>query len=138
MKIDNNRTGLESLGTVRTDGAAMGRMLREIEKTYSRRFNERAGFSGALFEGRFGSVWLPDERALAYVTRYIHANCRDMGVDPEDYRWSTIWAYLGRADEPEWLETGRVLGYVGGRAAYRRYLANRLAENACRLLSPIL
>lgn len=109
--------------SLRADGAAMGEMLRDIERAYSRRFNERSGFSGALFEGRFGSVWLPDERALAYVTRYIHANCRDLGVAPEDYRWSTIWAYLGRTDEPDWLDTRRVLDYVGGRGAYRRYLA---------------
>ena len=68
-------------------------------------------------------MWLPDVRALAYVTRYVHANCRDLGITPENYRWATTWAYLGREDEPDWLETKRVLDYVGGRAAYRRYLA---------------
>jgi REP element-mobilizing transposase RayT len=108
--------------TARADGRTLGVMLRDLEKTYSRRFNEKTGFTGALFQGRFGSTLLPDLDSLAYVSRYVHANCRDLGVPPHLYRWSTIGAYLGRTEAPDWLETTRILEHVGGPAAYRRYL----------------
>ncbi|HEX7899741.1 MAG TPA: transposase [Planctomycetota bacterium] len=108
--------------SLRTDGARMGRMLRDLEKTYARYFNKRTCHVGALFEGRFGSVWLPDMRATAYVSRYIHANCRDKGARPETYPWSSCGAYL-RGDAPtDWFDPTPVLEWVGGPDAYKTYL----------------
>jgi REP element-mobilizing transposase RayT len=104
-------------------GEAIGKVIRDLEKTYARRFNGRTGFEGALFQGRFGSVWLPDLRAVAYVTRYIHLNCRDLGIRPDTYRWSSIGAYLGRRWAPRWLNPRAVLDFVGGTSAYATYLA---------------
>lgn len=110
--------------TVRSGGARMGRMIRDLEKTYARYYNKKTGHTGALFEGRFGSVWIPDLRALAYVTRYVHSNGRDKGVAPELYPWSSCRAYLGLAEPPFWLDTRPVLEHIGGAAAYRRYLSD--------------
>jgi REP element-mobilizing transposase RayT len=107
---------------LRCSGEAMGRMIRDLEKTYSRQYNRRTGFTGTLFEGRFGSVWLPDLETVAYVTRYVHANCRDKGIAPENYFWSSCRAYLGRARVPAWLDPKPVLDWVGGPEAYARYL----------------
>lgn len=107
---------------LRTDGTRMGRMVRDLEKTYARYFNRRTGHVGALFEGRFGSVWLSDMRATAYVSRYIHANCRDKGARPETYSWSSCAAYL-RGDPPtDWFDPRPVIDWIGGPEAYRRYL----------------
>jgi len=107
---------------LRTDGARMGRMIRDLEKTYARHFNRKTGHVGALFEGRFGSVWLPDMRATAYVSRYIHANCRDKGARPENYAWSSCGAYLRGAAPSDWFDPNPVLDWIGGPSAYRRYL----------------
>ena len=107
---------------LRTDGTRMGRMIRELEKTYARYFNKKTGHVGALFEGRFGSVWLPDLEATAYVSRYIHANCRDKGARPETYLWSSCQAYL-RGDPPsDWFDPRPVLDWIGGSEAYRTFL----------------
>jgi REP element-mobilizing transposase RayT len=110
--------------TLRGDGLRMGRMIRDLEKTYARSFNQKTGHEGALFEGRFGSVRLPDVETLAYVTRYVHANCRDKGVSPERYPWSSARAYLGLSQKPFWLLTEPVLAWAGGVEGYRRYLAD--------------
>jgi REP element-mobilizing transposase RayT len=110
--------------TLKASGEAMGAMVRDLEKTYSRQFNRRTGHTGTLFEGRFVSVWLPDLESVAYVSRYVHANCRDKGVRPEEYRWSSCRAYLGRAWTPSWLDPKPVLDWVGGPEAYGRYLAD--------------
>lgn len=109
--------------SLRTDGERMGKMVRDLEKTYARYFNKRTGHVGALFEGRFGSVWLPDMEAVAYVSRYIHANCRDKGVDPRSYPWSSCRAYLQGAEASDWFDPGPVLRWAGGPDGYRRYLA---------------
>ena len=109
--------------SLRTNGLQMGRMVRDIEKTYARYFNKKIGHVGALFEGRFGSVWLPDAEAVAYVSRYIHANCRDQGIRPDRNPWSSCRAYLGLAERPSWLLTDPVLNWIGGPEAYRRYLS---------------
>lgn len=103
-------------------GEAIGRMIRDLEKCYARRFNSKTGHAGALFQGRFGSTWLPDLRAVAYVSRYVHANPRGKGVAPAAYAWSSLKAYLGLAPTPDWLFPDVVLDYVGGRAAYRAYM----------------
>jgi REP element-mobilizing transposase RayT len=109
---------------LRTDGARMGRMVRDLEKTYARYFNKRTGHVGALFEGRFGSVWLPDMRATAYVSRYIHANCRDKGAAPESYPWSSCGAYLRGDPATDWFDPRPILDWIGGPAEYRKYLSD--------------
>lgn len=47
-------------------GETIGRMIRDLEKSCARSFNLKTGHSDALFQGRFGSTWLPDMRAVAY------------------------------------------------------------------------
>lgn len=103
-------------------GRALGKMIQEVERLYATRFNERTGFNGALFQGRFGSTWLPDMEAVAYVTRYIHANSLDEGVAPEVYPWSSARCYLGELPVPEWMDARPVLDFIGGQEAYRSYL----------------
>lgn len=107
---------------LRCTGEAMGKMVRDFERRYSRYFNRRTGLAGTLFRGRFGSTWLPDLHAVAYVTRYVHGNARDLGLSITTYPWSSVGAFLGWADVPRWLDPKPVLDYVGGSPAYRQYL----------------
>jgi hypothetical protein len=60
--------------------------------------------------------------AVAYVTRYIHANSLDEGVAPEDYVWSSAGIYLGIHECPEWMEVKPVLDQLGGADRYAEYL----------------
>lgn len=108
---------------LKATGAVIGRMMQEVERLYATRYNEQTGFDGALFQGRFGATWLPDMEAVAYVSRYIHANARDEGVDPALYAWSSAKVYLGEHQVPDWMDPGPVLKWIGGTDAYRAYLA---------------
>lgn len=101
---------------------ALGKMMQELERLYATRFNKLTGFNGCLFQGRFGSTWLPDIEAVTYVSRYIHANSLDEGVEPERYAWSSAKAYLGDVPIPEWMDTAPVLDAIGGPGPYRAYL----------------
>ena len=108
---------------LRATGEALGRMMQEVERLYATRFNEQTGFSGALFESRFGATWLPTMEVVAYVSRYIHANARDEGVDPASYAWSSAKVYLGEQASPDWMDPRPVLDWIGGTEGYRSYLA---------------
>jgi REP element-mobilizing transposase RayT len=101
---------------------AIGKMMQEVERVYATRFNKLTGFNGCLFQGRFGSSWLPDMEAVTYVSRYIHANALDEGVEPESYVWSSARVYLGEVPVPDWMDVSPVLDPIGGPAAYRAYL----------------
>jgi len=111
-----------------SEGSALCEMMRDLDGTYARVYNERHGTSGCLFQGPFKSMAIPDEEGLAYVSRYIHANPRSMGTPPEEYRWSSCRSYLGLAPVPSWLAPSPVLGHcrqagMSDVEAYRHYLA---------------
>jgi hypothetical protein len=67
---------------------------------------------------------IDSDRGLAYVSRYIHLNPRDMGEDPLTYRWSSCLSYLGLAPTPPWLDPWPVLKQFGKdlEEARRNYL----------------
>ncbi len=125
-----NHYHIELKGT----GDAMWKMIRDLERTYSRAYNRKTGQVGCAFQGPFKSIELPDSRAKAYVSRYIHGNSRDMGVAPEKYWWSSARFYLGEERIPRWMDLRPALEFFGGdRDAYAVYLAEipRRRKKAC-------
>lgn len=104
-------------------GARISRMMQSLQRAYATYYNEKTGFNGSLFEGRFCSTWIRDLPALAYVVRYIHANCRDAGIRPADYMWSSCRSYLNLAGRPAWFEPAPVLDHLGGIEAFALHTA---------------
>jgi hypothetical protein len=51
-----------------------------------------------------------------------------MVSDPNAYPWSSHHHYLRRRGAPAWLDVDSVLGMLGGRAAYRRFVADGMTE----------
>src|SRR5262245_9458743 len=54
-----------------------------------------------------------------------------MVAKPERYQWSCYQSYIGQCATPEWLKTGFILGYFGGKASdaknsYRRFVEDLL------------
>lgn len=109
------------------EGTPLGDLMHDLNGAYARYFNEKYGSSGCLFQGPYKSLSIHDAKGLAYVSRYIHLNPRDMGVDPLEYRWSSCRSYLGLAPTPSWLDPMPVLRLFGSsleesRRNYRFYL----------------
>ncbi|MEC4684120.1 MAG: helix-turn-helix domain-containing protein [Nitrospirota bacterium] len=52
---------------------------------------------------------------LGQLSRYIHLNPVRAGMvtTVEQYPWSSYPAFIGKTKVPAWLETGRLLGYLG-------------------------
>lgn len=82
------------------DAASLGRAMRLSGQHYVKYFNHRHDRIGTLWQGRFKSCLVQDERYLLQVIRYIELNpVRAMMVEtPQAYRWSSVHAHLGGSD----------------------------------------
>jgi len=111
-----------------TEGTRLSKMMRDLDGTYARIFNEKHELKGCLFQGPFKSMAIQDVDGLTYVSRYIHLN---PSRDPDraaGYPWSSCRSYLGLEPIPAWLKPWSVLDHCRekGRSAvesYSRYLA---------------
>lgn len=74
--------------------------LAEAHRRYTRFINERHGWTGHLWQGRFGSVPM-DEDHLAAAVRYVSLNPVRAGLAKraEDWEWSSVRAHLAGQDD---------------------------------------
>ena len=101
------------LYTPRQEGA-VSRMMQALGRRYVRYFNFEYLRSGTLWEGRFKSCLVQEERYLLEVYRYVELNPvrAEMVTDPCEYRWSSYQINaLGKVSNlctphPEYLELG--------------------------------
>jgi len=88
----------------------LSRGMHRLNGLYARRFNERHGHVGHLFEARFGSALIQTEVHLLDVLRYIVLNPVRAGIcsDPGDWPWSSFRATAGMERCPRFLAGARV------------------------------
>jgi REP element-mobilizing transposase RayT len=84
-------------------------IFKRLGVRYASWFNHKYERSGHLFQDRFLSEAVEDERYLLSVLCYIHQNPVKVGLckKPEDYPWSSCKAYLGKKEEL--VNTGYIL-----------------------------
>ena len=103
----------------------LSQILHHINGAYTTYFNIKRGRYGHLFQGRYKGILIEKDAYGEELSRYIHLNPVRGGVvkDPLEYEWSSYQYYVGKQREPEWLVTGWVLGYFGGRGrpGYKKY-----------------
>jgi putative transposase len=87
--------------------------LGEAHRRYTRFVNEREGWRGYLWQGRFASAAL-DEPHLQNAARYVELNpvraC--LAQRPQDWRWSSARAHLAGKDDRV-VSVGPLLERVG-------------------------
>lgn len=74
------------------------RMMQALGRTYVRRFNNRHGRTGTLWEGRYKSSLVQAERHLLACMAYIELNPVRAGMvtDPRDHPWSSHRHNIGQ------------------------------------------
>lgn len=108
---------------VRTKEANLSRAIQWLGVCYSVWFNRRHQRTGHLFQGRFKSFLIENERYFTAMVLYIHGNPLRSGLVGrlEDYPWSSYLAYADKRHLPSWLTTDLVLAMYGGsRKKFRR------------------
>ena len=109
--MDNHVHLLISPGEV----GALSRLMHTFARNYARRFNDRHGRTGTLWEGRYKACVVDSSRYFLACSRYIELNpVRAWMVGcPGDYPWSSWRGHAGvRVDplltpHPEYLALGR-------------------------------
>ena len=74
-----------------SDHTSLSRLMQFLGRLYVRYFNYTYSRSGTLFEGRFKTCIVQENRYLLTCMRYIELNPVRAGMvkDPGDYRWSS-------------------------------------------------
>jgi REP-associated tyrosine transposase len=69
--------------------------MRRLNGMYAMRFNRRHGRTGHLFDQRFSSYILRDERHLEAAVEYVLQNpvCAGLCKQPQDWQWSAAAAF---------------------------------------------
>ncbi|MBM4305397.1 MAG: transposase [Deltaproteobacteria bacterium] len=101
---------------VRTTESNLSRAIQWLGVSYSVWFNRRHQRSGHLFQGRFKSFMIENDRYFAATCLYIHGNPLRAGLVKSlwDYPWSSCRAYMNKRQEVSWLTTELILGMYGG------------------------
>ena len=100
-------------------------MMKRFLLSYANAINKRYGRSGALFEGRFRTACVEEDRYLLHLSRYIHLNPVLAGIvqRPEDWEFSSYREYVGlrggTLPAPE-----IVLSQFSSQVAYRQFVAS--------------
>jgi REP element-mobilizing transposase RayT len=76
---------------VETRSPNLGRGMHVLHGLYAQLFNERYSRVGHLFQGRFGSSLVHDDRQLAALISYVALNPVAAGLckAPEDWAWGS-------------------------------------------------
>ncbi|MDX6564162.1 MAG: REP-associated tyrosine transposase [Gaiellales bacterium] len=77
-------------------------------------FNRRHDRSGHLYQGRFGSRLVANDRYFLQLVRYVALNPVQAGLcgSPADWRWSSYSATAGLRPAPRFLDAGAFLGLL--------------------------
>jgi putative transposase len=117
--------------------------LGPAHRRYTWEVNEREGWRGHLWQGRFASFPL-DEAHLYACLRYVELNPVRAGLvaRPEEWRWSSARGHLGLADDPL-IDPAPAAARVEDWSAFLEagldpedHLVLRAAERSGRLAAP--
>jgi putative transposase len=80
------------------NGADISKIMHSINQCYAQYFNRKYKRHGHVFQDRFKSKIIQDEKYLINLSAYIHNNPKDMKKYKncvEKYKYSTLGIYLG-------------------------------------------
>lgn len=113
------------------NGADISSIMHSINFSYAQYFNKIHKRHGHLFQDRFKSKIITDERYLFVASAYIHNNTTDIEAYkhcPERYEFSSLSIYLGLRNDPyELISTSFILGLFGkniklARSRYKNFV----------------
>ncbi len=125
---------------ISTGETPLWKIMQPVMNHYARTFNQKYGFSGHLFESRYTSCLIEDDRYFLEVSRYIHLNpVKAMMVrEPASYEYSSYSNYISdntdRSDDL--LSTRKILGAFHGdqRDQYRMFVEGKISHAEQELL----
>ena len=109
---------------VETSSQPLSKFMQGLQQSYTQYFNLTHRKVGHVFQGRYKAIVCDKDEYLLTLVRYIHQNPvrAKMVGKAEDYPYSGHGSYAkGRVTEV--VDPRLVLEMLGGKRAYRRFLA---------------
>lgn len=112
---------------LRDEGERLSPSIHRLATTYARRYNDRSGHVGHVFEARFKNAPIETESYLLEAVRYIHNNPEKAGLcRAEEYPWSSYADYVGTAERCDLVvDTALVNELLGGPEGFAEFCAAR-------------
>jgi len=105
------------------------KFMRKVGAGYGRYFNTKYKRKGYVFQNRFRSVYIEDDKQLQTIFNYIHANpvsliesgWKETGIKNnneavkfiKEYKWSSYRDYIGESNFPSVTERNFFLEFLG-------------------------
>lgn len=83
-------------------------LMRSVMTAYTMYFNKKYQRSGKLCESTFLASRISNDGYLWHITRYIHLNPMDLGIDYENYDYSSLSYFAGKR-RSDWLHDDKLL-----------------------------
>ena len=92
---------------IKEEEDSLSNIMKRINISYASYFNKKYGRIGHVFQDRYRSEPIEDDRYLLTATRYIHNNPVKANIvrNCEDYPWSSYNYYTGKFDDKGLVET---------------------------------
>jgi hypothetical protein len=114
-----------------TEIDGVNKLLKRTMTAYSKVINSKSERRGALFETTFKAVEMKSEAQLLHVSRYIHLNPLDAGIDYETYVWSSYPSFVDGCG-PDWLKKEYILAYFKNNQEYMRFVRDGVENHISR------
>ncbi|MBI5140228.1 MAG: transposase [Candidatus Vogelbacteria bacterium] len=122
----------------------VSKFMQKLSIGYTMYFNVRNERTGVLFQGKFKSKFVDDEKYLETLVNYIHLNPLDIfqkkwkenGVKDyasaknflEEYRWSSYLDYIGKKNLPSLLDFVAIKENLGDTIEHKDTLNHLLKD----------
>lgn len=121
---------------IETPDGNLSKILQFINGRYTQSFNKHNRKTGHLFQGRYKSILIQEEKYLLELSRYIHLNPvrANLVNDPAKYQWSSLPYYLEKLNIPRWFKINCIKSYWNNfddnefYTAYYEFLCSKIQE----------
>lgn len=109
---------------------SIGNIMKRINMLYSIYFNKKYNLIGHLFQDRYRSELIEDDKYILEASRYVHLNPlrANMVAKPEEYEWSSYCMFIGLKKE-KLIDSKKILSYFkidSSRELYRKFVESAI------------
>ena len=118
---------------IKTDDKPLANLISRISSIYTRYFNKKYNYIGHLFQDRYYSELIEDDKQMLETSRYVHLNPvkAKMVETPSEYRWSSYTMFIGKKVE-KLINSDIVLKYFkydNKHKLYKEFVESKIKEN---------
>jgi putative transposase len=117
---------------IETTDLDISHFIKRVHSRYAWNFNKKYKYIGHLFQDRYRSELIEDDKYMLEVSRYVHLNPvrANMVEKPEDYQWSSYRMYIGEKEE-KLITSKVVLSYFKKgkeKESYKKFVESAIKE----------